>query len=45
MAQFPTPLLATAGRFVAFVAGSFAALLIVVAFADNGMLQILLFGK
>ena len=38
LGQFSTPMIATVGRFVAFVAGSFAALLIVVAFVDNGML-------
>ena len=43
--QFPSPLMAIAMKFVSFVVGSFAALLIVLTFIDDSILEVHLFGR
>ena len=45
IAQFPSPLLSHCARFVAFVAGSFAALLLFTALLDDDLLERHLFGR
>lgn len=43
--QFPSPVLSHAAKFVAFVAGSFAALLLATALVDDNLLERHLFGR
>ncbi len=45
IAQFPSPLLAHCARFVAFIAGSFAALLLGAALVEDALLERRLAGR
>lgn len=45
ISQFPSPLLSHAARFVAFITGSFAALLLGVALVDDQLLERRLSGR
>jgi len=43
--QFPSPAVAHVGKFVAFIAGSFAALLLALALVEDTLLERHLFGR
>ena len=45
MTQFPSPAAAHVGKFVAFIAGSFAALLLALALVEDTLLERHLFGR
>lgn len=45
ISQFPSPMLSHVAKFVAFIAGSFAALLLFVALMDDNLLERHLFGR
>ena len=45
MTQFPSPAVAHVGKFVAFIAGSFAALLLALALVEDTLLERHLFGR
>ncbi|KAJ6844910.1 autophagy-related protein 9 isoform X2 [Iris pallida] len=42
--QFPSPLISTVAKFIAFVSGGFAAILIIIAFLDEDLLEGHIFG-
>lgn len=43
--QFPSPIVSLIAKFIAFVAGGFAAILIIIAFLDESLLEAHLFGR
>ena len=45
IAQFPSPMLSSMAKFVAFIAGSFAALLLFLALMDDSLLERHLYGR
>ena len=45
VSQFPSPLVSSAAKFIAFIAGSFAALLLFLALMDDTLLERHLYGR
>ena len=43
--QFPSPIVSLIAQFISFVAGGFAAILIIIAFLDESLLETHLFGR